>query len=155
AALERMAVLEDVGLRERQRLARRDPDLPLDQVQTGDQLGDGVLDLDTRIDLDEVEVLLVVDEELAGTSVDVARVLRQPDGRVTHSAPDAVGEIGRGGLLDELLVPTLERAVAFPEVDHLALIISKDLDLDVAGPVEVLLQVEDGILEGRVGFGAG
>ena len=32
-----------------------DPDLRLDDVEAGDDLGDGVLDLDPRVDLDEVE----------------------------------------------------------------------------------------------------
>ena len=42
-------------LRVRQRLALGDQDLALDQVDAGDHLGDGVLDLDARVDLDEVE----------------------------------------------------------------------------------------------------
>ena len=62
AALQRVAVQPDVLLR----AARRNPaspialaldqvDLRLDDVDAGHLLGDGVLDLDARIDLDEVE----------------------------------------------------------------------------------------------------
>ena len=74
--------------RERQRLAGGDPDLLLDQVDPGDHLGDGVLDLDPGVDLDEVEVVVGVDQELAGPGVDVAGGLGQPDG--------GLAELGRG-----------------------------------------------------------
>ena len=48
----------------RKRGTSRDLDLCCDDVDTGDLLGDRVLDLDTRVDLDEV-ITLVIDEELA------------------------------------------------------------------------------------------
>src|ERR1700685_2257013 len=37
---------------------------------------------------------------------------------------------GRGGLLDHLLVATLDRAVALAEVDHVAVAVRQHLDLD-------------------------
>ena len=48
---------DDVVLLERQRLARRDADLRLDQVDAGDQLRHRMFDLDAGIDLDEIEVV--------------------------------------------------------------------------------------------------
>ena len=106
--------------RERQRLAGGDADLLLDQVDAGDQLGDRVLDLDAGVDLDEVEVVVGVDQELAGAGVDVAGGLGQPDGGLAELRADLERQ-GRGGrLLDELLVPALERAVAVPAVDDVA-----------------------------------
>ena len=44
--------------RERERLACGDPDLLADEVEPGHELGDGVLDLDARVHLEE-EVLAV------------------------------------------------------------------------------------------------
>ena len=64
--------LDDVLLREPQLLAGRDADLLADQVDAGDQLRDRVLDLDAGVDLDEVEVVVLVHEELAGAGVVVA-----------------------------------------------------------------------------------
>ena len=62
AALQRVAVEADVLLRAARpipaspmRGALGDADLRLDDVDAGHLLGDGVLDLDARIDLDEVE----------------------------------------------------------------------------------------------------
>ena len=52
--LERMAVAAHVGLRERQAAVGGDPQLQLDQVEPGDFLGDRVLDLEARVDLEEV-----------------------------------------------------------------------------------------------------
>jgi hypothetical protein len=60
-ALHGMAVQLDIVLRRNARFrrrrshGRRDVDLRLDDVDAGDLLGHGVLDLDARIDLDEVE----------------------------------------------------------------------------------------------------
>ena len=48
----------------------------LDDVDAGDHFGDGVLDLDARIDLDEVELARVgIDQELDGAGVLVADAL--------------------------------------------------------------------------------
>ena len=41
---------------ERQRLARGDANLLLDQVDAGDHFGDRMLDLNAGVDLDEVEL---------------------------------------------------------------------------------------------------
>ena len=51
--------------------------LGLHQVAHGDQLGDRVLNLDARVDLDEVEVALLVHEELDRTGVAIANVAGQ------------------------------------------------------------------------------
>ena len=80
AALQRMAVEADVGLRRHARFRRadgeavEDVDLRLDDVDAGDLLGDRVLDLDARIDLDEVELAGVgILQELDRAGADIAR----------------------------------------------------------------------------------
>ncbi len=52
-------------------------------------------------------------------------------------------------------MPALERAVAVPAVDDVAVPVGEDLDLDVAGPVDELLQVDAGVLERGLGLVAG
>ncbi len=52
----------------------------------------------------------------------------------------------RRGLLDQLLVAALDRAVALAEMDHVAVLVGQDLDLDVARVGQVALEVH-----GRVG----
>ena len=53
-----------------QAVAVRDEDLAAHQVDAGDHLGDGVLDLDARVHLDEEELAAIdVDQELDGAGV--------------------------------------------------------------------------------------
>ena len=74
SAFDRGPAADDVGLLERQPLAGGDADLRLDQVDAGNHLGHGVLDLDAGVDLDEIEVVVLIDDELDGAGVGVADV---------------------------------------------------------------------------------
>src|SRR5262249_49507278 len=148
AALDRVALQrQHVVLRARELLAGGDADLLLDQVGVGDELGDGVLDLDARVHLHEVEVAVEVGQELhrprtrvadgqrtahRGLADLLARLLRQVDGR---------------SLLDQLLVAALHGAVALAEVDAVPVWIADELDLRVARGLEVALDVDGAVLE--------
>ena len=77
--------------RERQRLARRDPDLLGDEVDARDHLGDRVLDLQAGVHLEEEE-LAVLEEELDGAGVVVAARLGDLDRGLAHGLADLVGE---------------------------------------------------------------
>ena len=83
----------DLGLRHErlEPLAGGDADLLLDEVDAGHQLGDGVLDLNPRVDLNEIEVVLRVDEELAGAGVDVAGRAGEADGGLAELSADLQG----------------------------------------------------------------
>ena len=54
------------------RLTLGDEDLRAHEVDARDHLGDGVLDLDAGVHLDEVVVAVLVHQELHGTGVDIA-----------------------------------------------------------------------------------
>ena len=49
----------------------------------------------------------------------------------------------------------LERAVAVPAMDDVAVGVGQELDLDVPGPVDELLEIDAGVLEGGLGLVAG
>ena len=66
----------DADLGVGQLVALRDADLRLHQVAPGDHLGDRVLDLDARVDLDEVVAAVLADQELDRAGVGVVRVAR-------------------------------------------------------------------------------
>ena len=51
------------------------PDLRLDQVHSGDELGHGMLDLNARIHLNEVHRAVFIHQELDGPRVGVADFL--------------------------------------------------------------------------------
>src|SRR5206468_9894409 len=117
---------------QRQRLARGDPDLLPDEVERRDQLGHGMLDLEARIQLDERERAVRRDQELEGARVAVAEVqagaLRGPLHRL---ALDGVERRGRR-LLDQLLVPALDRALALAAREHAAVAVAEHLDLEMS-----------------------
>ena len=65
----------------RQPLSRRDPQLLRDEVDAGDQLRDGMLDLEPRVDLEEVEAPRLVEQELRRAGVPIAGRPRHLDRR--------------------------------------------------------------------------
>ena len=73
AALDRRAEEANVLLRDRERRAGGDLDLLVDDVDAGDHLGDGMLDLHARVHLDEIELSVLV-EELDCPGADIAEL---------------------------------------------------------------------------------
>ena len=159
AALHREALGADVVLAQshrRERVARGDLHLHDDEVDVGDLLGDGVLDLDARVHLDEDVAAVLAEEELDGAGVDVAdRARRTRRRRRTCCSRVAGVEVGRRRDLDDLLVAALERAVALVEVDDLAGAVGEHLHLDVPRVDHGLLEVERRVAEGRLGLALG
>ncbi len=62
----------------------------------------------------------------------VADVGRERHRRLAHPVAQRRGRAPGAGFLDQLLVAALDRAVALAQVDHLAVRVAHDLDLDVA-----------------------
>ena len=130
-----MAVKRDVVLGERERLTGGDPELLLDEIEPGHRLGDGVLDLQPRVDLEKRERLRVVErhEELRGAGADVPG----PPGDVDRGPSDALAQRRtdrrRRALLEHLLVAALEAALALAEMQHGAVRVGEQLHLDVPG----------------------
>src|SRR6185295_19591712 len=54
--------------------------------------------------------------------------------------------------LDHLLVPALDRALALPQVDAVAVAVAEDLDLDVARLLDELLDEDAVVAEARLGL---
>ena len=154
AALDGVAVdlevvlVAETDLRVADRLTLGDEDLRAHEVDVRDHLGDGVLDLDAGVHLDEVVVAVAVDEELHGAGVDIADGLGDLHGVGVQLLADALGHAPRGRELDDLLVAALQRAVALAEVAHVAVLVGEDLHLDVLGLHEVLLDEDVVIAEG-------
>src|SRR5690606_23149371 len=97
------------------------------------------LDLQAGVHLEEGDGAVRADEELAGAGADVADLLEDGLGRTVELIVLLVGEEGCGGLLDELLVAALQRAVPGGDDDDVPGDIRQALRLDVARLVEVLL----------------
>jgi len=164
ARLDAVPVQHDVVLPEAERSTGGDEQLLLHEVEPGDLLGHGVLDLQPRVHLHEEELLRPgrLDDELHGAGaavVDAARGLagggtdRGAGGRALR--PGKILEQGGGRLLDHLLVPALQRALAFAEVHDVSVRIGEDLHLDVPGGGEVALQEQRIVAEARRGLAPG
>ena len=134
AALQRSAVEFDEVLGEVdifQRSASSDVHLVLHDVDAGDFLRDRVLDLHTRVHLDEDVVAGLVHEELDGAGALVVDFLAEIHRVLADALALLFGDVlGRGDLHD-LLVAALHGAVALEEVDHVAVRVGHDLHLDV------------------------
>ncbi len=109
----------------RELLAGGDADHLLDEVDAGDELGDGMLDLEARVHLQEVEALVLPCDELDGAGGVVVHGLGQRDGLLAHLAAGGLVEQRRRRLLDDLLVAALDRAFALAEIDDVAVLVAR------------------------------
>ncbi len=134
-----------------QAFAARDADLRLHEIEVGEKLGDSVLDLQTRIDLEKVERLVTArrdHEILAGRHSSVFGLAKQADRRFAKLVHERLREPRRRSLFDHLLVLALHRAVAQSEREHRSVAVGRHLHLDVARTRNRLLDEERAVAEG-------
>ena len=65
------------------------------------------------------------------------------------------GELGSRTFLDQLLMATLQRAIALPQMNHVAVVVRQDLDLDVSRQLDVFFEIHAGIFESLFRFHRG
>ena len=107
AALDCVALDLDIFLLVGDFLAGGDLDGHLDDVNAGDCFGDWVLDLDSCVDLEHVEVLVAVHEKLDGGGSAVVCGLDELGGGVADPFDFFALDERSGGFLDDLLVSAL------------------------------------------------
>ena len=128
--------------RHRQRLAGGDADLPLDEVDAGDHLGDRVLDLQAGVHLEEEELAVLVDE-LDRAGVVVADRLGRLDRGLAHRLLGARrGKAGAGASSISFWWRRCAEQSRVADPHHVAVLVADDLHLDVARPGEVALDVD-------------
>src|SRR4051812_44163143 len=119
----------------------------LDDVDAGRHLGHGVLDLDARVHFDEVELPVLV-QELERADAAVADLPARLGATIPDERDLLGGNAWRRRLLDHLLVAALQRAVAAAQPQSAAVTVGDDLDLDMAGMRQELLDVDRRVAEG-------
>eukprot|EP00756_Hemistasia_phaeocysticola_P007189 Hpha_TRINITY_DN14154_c0_g1::TRINITY_DN14154_c0_g1_i1::g.10939::m.10939 len=152
AALRRMTVDLDLILRHGQGQSTRCAKHFVDQVKVGDFLGNGVLNLQPGVHFQEVEVPAAVHKHLHCPGSVVTHHAGEGRGLLTHRLAGLGVDETRGGLLDHLLVTTLDGALALRQVHSVTALVRDDLDLDVAGVVDELLHQHPVVAEGRQGL---
>lgn len=114
------------------------------KVDTTDHFRGRMLDLQTGVQLKEVELVIGVRVEvLDGTGRDVTDETTKTDSSILHGLKGSGLGDGYGGLFDNLLVSALNRAISAEERDVVAILIGKKLDLQMPGAVGELHD-EDG-----------
>ena len=128
-----------------QRLTGRDAQLRVHEVHAIDSLGHGMLDLKTRIHLEEIEPRPLCggfQQELDRACVLVARGPRRSDRGVAHVGPQRVVHGHRRAFFDHLLVTPLQRAFALAKVHDVSVVIADDLNLDMAWALDEVLHIQ-------------
>jgi hypothetical protein len=114
------------------------------KVDTRDHLGGRMFDLKTRVQLEEVELVVVVRVQvLDGTCRHVTDQATQRHSSLLHLLESLCAGNGDGSLLDNLLMSTLDRTVTTEQRDVVAVLISEQLDFQMSG-VAGKLHDEDG-----------
>jgi hypothetical protein len=78
-------------------------DLGSDDIDTSDFLGNSVLDLNSRVDLDKVMSALLVDQEFGSTGISVFDGSSELESVVKDSLSDRLVKVRSGCDLDDLL----------------------------------------------------
>ena len=110
-----------------------------------------MLHLEAGVDLEKVEVTRIsIDKELSRSGGAIVK-----SGRHLGSAFEEFGrffasETGRRRFFDNLLVASLSGAVPRPERDDFAFSVSKELDLNMACPFDIIFKEDTGVSEIRL-----
>ncbi len=124
-------------------------ELGLNQVDVGDLLGHGVLNLDSRIHLDKYVLTSVwtngVNQELDGASILVTNFSGKGDGVAEELLAELLVQKRSWSNLHDFLVTSLDRAVSLVKVNHISIAVGKDLYLDVTRSKNRLLQKDSGV----------
>jgi hypothetical protein len=122
-------------------IAGRAADHPFDQINTGDFLGDPMLDLQPGVHFQEEEIVpLGVVKKLDRPGRPVGDALPQAHGRFDQRRAGCGGQARRRSLLNDLLIAPLQRAVAFTQRDDPPRPVAEYLHLDVAGLADIAFQ---------------
>src|SRR5689334_19035061 len=99
-----------------------------------------MLHLEPGVHLQKVEAAVPVEQKLDRAGIRVAGGTSQRYGRFTHRLALLGGEVRGRGLLEDLLMTPLNRAIALAEVEQVAKLVTENLHLDVAGLLEETLE---------------
>ncbi len=157
--LEGMAAEGDVLLRERQGFARGHAQLPFHEIDARHGLGHRMLDLKPRVHLHEPEPVRAeagraVHDEFDRARPAVADGAGGPHRGLAHRGAHRGRHAGGRRLLDHLLVPALQRAVALVEMDRIGAV-AEHLQLDMTRTVDPFLDQHRLVAEGGAGLGPG
>src|ERR671920_1699683 len=140
-------------LGEWERFPRCDGELEVDEVEASNELRHGVFDLQARVHLQEVE-LVIVEEKLHRACVVVAGLAGEADGGVADRVAEVLIERWGRGFFDDLLVAALDRTLPLEEMEDVGLPVSNHLHLHVARVFQKFLEEHRPVSKGSLGLPA-
>ena len=152
ARLDGMSAEAHVLLAEAEGVPLGDQDLLAHQIDARHRLGDRVLHLNARVHLEEIEAPVGVEQELDGPRALVPDRPRRRERRLGQPLAERRIDRRRRRLLEDLLVPPLNRALPLEQVHEMPVPIAQDLHLDMTRRRQVPLEEHALIAEGRPGL---
>src|SRR5208283_5376644 len=151
-AFYRMPLKDDFVLGQRHGRTRRNSDLLVDKIDTRDHFGDRMLDLNPCVHFDEVKFAVLV-EELDGSRSGIIEFTHRDRADFTYFQALRSIEGGRRTFFPNLLMPALQRAIAFAEMNGLAVSIAQNLDFDMTRLFQKFFQINRIIAKACLGLG--
>ncbi|EJW92250.1 choline dehydrogenase [gut metagenome] len=136
-----MTTLIQVFLLQMQHLATCDTKLFLHQVDPYDFFRNGVFHLQTSIHFKEVEVAVLVHQEFDSTGTRIVHSLGCCDRLFTHFLPQFGSQERRRTFFHNLLVTALYRTFTFEQVNHIAVVVSQNLEFNMVRFFDEFFQV--------------
>ena len=143
--LHRPTIDAQLVLPKRKRLSVGDAQLPFDQIDTGYFLRHRMLHLQSRVHLHEPDKVRInetlggIGDEFNRACADVIYRFRSFDSSAANQLAGIRGHTRRGGFLDYLLVTTLQRTIAFEQMNDVAMGVAKHLHLNMARALNIFL----------------
>src|SRR5215510_6512520 len=120
-----------VSLTPRQRLSGGGTNASLNDIDAGHHFRNRMFDLHPGVHLDEIKAPLRIEEKLDSTNISVSHCARSLYRGCPHAVAQSFVQGWRRCLFHDFLVPSLYRAFAFAQVEHVAMLVSDNLKLDM------------------------
>ena len=143
----------DIILPVRQPLTRCNKDLVPHEIDTGNQFGHWMFNLNAGIHFHKVKVLSIVHQELERTHVGVPDILHRSHNTAAQIFPKFRSHIDRRGFFNEFLMPPLNRAFSLTQMNGIAVFVCHDLKFDVTRPLDEFFNVAVGNAKGACSLG--
>ncbi len=105
-----------------------------------------MLDLNARVHLDESKLAVLV-EKFDRSDAEIFDVAHRFGNGFADFVARGRIESWRGAFFPDFLMPSLQRAITFAEMDGAALAVAENLDFDVTRPFEIFFQVNRVVAE--------
>ncbi len=116
-----------------------------------------MLHLQARVHFQEIEAAVGIHQKLDRAGIVVARGAGRANRRLAHLVAHfrMQRHQRRWALLDHLLMPPLDGAFALAQVNHVAVPVAEQLDLDVPRALDQLFHIDLGAAESALRFARG